>query len=146
MNYYPVGEDEVGYEEKNYRVGKCPRGECKKEDSCLDMEKLLESAGEKDSTEGSKEVSLKNEKFERKESKHGKEIKFFFKPSEKVPEHGILMIAKICIKIIMKNEQKNVEEKVLKKLKSIESDCFQQENHKINEDTISEKKESKDIY
>ena len=44
----------------------------------------------------------------------------------------------------MKNEQKNVEEKVLKKLKSIESDCFQQENHKINEDTISEKTESKD--
>ena len=59
-------------------------------------------------------------------------------------ENGRGKVAKICIKIIMKNEQKNVEEKVLKKLKSIESECCQQENHKINEDTISEKKESKD--
>ena len=70
----PVAEDEVGYDEKNYRVGKCLRGECKMGDVCLDTEKLLEAAGENDSAERSKEVSLKNEKFERKEGKQEKKL------------------------------------------------------------------------
>ena len=61
-----------------------------------------------------------------------------------IPENGRVKIAKICIKIIMKNEQKNVEEKVLKSSNLLNFDCFHQENHKINENTISEKKESKD--
>ena len=103
---------------------------------------LLQSAGEKGYTEGSEEVSLTNEKFEGKESKQEKNVNSFVNPLKRdhIPENGRVKIVKICTKIIMKNEQKNVEENVLKKLKSIEFDCFQQENHKINEDTISEKK------
>ena len=31
----PVAEDQIGYDEKNDRVGKCPRGECEKEDLVL---------------------------------------------------------------------------------------------------------------
>ena len=102
------------------------------------MEKLLEAAGEKDSTEGSKEVSLRNEKFERKKVNRKKKIKFFCKPSEK-GSHTRKRKSEDRENLHQDNHEKrakiNVKEKVLKKLKSV-----QQENHKINEDTISEKR------
>ena len=75
-------------------------------------------------------------------------FKFFCKPSEKGSHTRKRKSEEDSENIHQDNHEKRakniVEEKGSKKLKSIESDCFQQKDYKINEDTISEKTESKD--